>query len=271
MPPAEECPNPECPNKGLLAIDANAVLYLVEGAIKHTQSLFPQLSRTQRLPRVLRELDSYLATIKNFCSTDGSIHISDQVFNEVSLEDRSEIIRKGLVELQNYSRQERRQIHQILLSHFSEQMIISEDEIQALRNLFNDPNVRPQNRDASLIATACHLASNGGRVIVVTGDPDFIHPLNLLMRKGSVTFGDGCSFPTNQIIYRHYFNFVRRLHDCCNMASEIYNDIGNSYINAQLQRLPALRRHDVMSRIVGDLKELIAVHTKALGYKCAVT
>ncbi len=248
-------------------IDANAILFLVEGSIKHTQSLFPELSHAQRLPHVLSELDSCLSTIRHFCGTDESIYVSDRVFDEGSLGDRGALARKGLDELKRYSNQERGQMHQILLSHFPEPMIIPEVEIVALRKLFDDPNVRPQDRDASLIVAACHLASNGERVIVVTSDPDFIRPLNILMAKGSVTFGDGCSFSTERIIYRPYFNFVLCLHDCCNMTSEVYTDIGITYLSAIIRRLAQLRRQDIKSSNERNLIDMLAIHTKSVQYK----
>lgn len=269
MPPNGTCPNQDCPNRGILTLDANSIFYLVEGAIGYVQTLYPDLTNSGRLPHILSQLDSLLGSIRGCCSLDGSLYISDQVFNEVSLDDRQEINRKGLIELRKYNNAQRRQMLQVLQSHFPQPRVVPDQEIQALRGLFHNPEVRPHDRDASLIAVACHLAANGEPVVVLTSDPDFTIPLSWLIRQGSVILGEGDSLPTSRIIHRHYFNFVRRWHDCCNLPSEAYEILGNTYFSAQLQRLPNLRT-GVMRRIVGELRELQAIHTKAVQYKCAL-
>ena len=109
MSPSGRCPKPDCPNRGMLTVDANFIFYLVEGAIRYAQTSYPDLTNADRLPHILEELDGYLGIIKRCCSLDGTLYISDLVFDEVSLNNRREIDRKGLVELKKYSNAERKQ------------------------------------------------------------------------------------------------------------------------------------------------------------------
>lgn len=235
-----------------------------EGAIKYVQEQYPDLkTNARRLPRILEELDRFLKGIENSCSLDGALHISDLVFYEEVLE----VDNKELLELNKYSRVERGQILQVLREHLPQPRVVSPQEIQSLRALFN-PRIRPDDRDASLIVVACHLAANAEPVVVLTSDPDFTDPVKSLVRRRSVTLGR-FTFPTNQIMHRHYFSFMRKFHDCCNLPSEIYEVLGNTYLGAQLQRLPNLRK-DVMKRVVGELQELQIIHAKAVQYKCAM-
>ncbi len=264
MLPNRVCPNPSCPNRGILTLDANSLFFLVEGTIRYVQGQYPDLiTNASRLPRILEELDSYLRTIEGCCSLDGALHISDLVFYEEVLEVDS----KELIELKKYNSAQRGQILQVLREHFPQPRVVSLQEIQSLRALFPNPEIRPHDRDASLMVVACHLAVNERPVVVLTSDPDFTTPIKVLMRQGSVTLGEECTFPTSQIMYRHYFHFMRCLHDCCNLPSERYEVLGNTYIAAQLQRLPSLRK-DVMRRVISEVQEVQAIHVKAVQYKC---
>lgn len=266
MLPNRTCPNSSCPNRGILTLDANSILYLAEGAIRHARTLYPDLTNAGRLPHVSEELDSCLKTIEGCCSLDGALHVSDLVFYEEVLDVES----KGLIELKKYSSTQRRQILQVLQEHFPQPRVTSEHEIQALCSLFNDPSIRPLDRDASLIVVACQLAMNEKPVIVLTSDPDFTVPLNLLMRQGSVTLGGG-TFSTSWIMHRHYFHFIRRLHECCNLSSEVYRVLGDTYLDTQLLRLEGdLKKKTVGRRILSEVRQLLTIHTKAIQYKCTV-
>lgn len=271
MSPNQGCPNPDCPNRGMLTLDANTVFFLVEGAIRRCQVSHPALTNAGRLPCILEELDRYLETIKRCCSLDGTLHISDQVFGEVSLNDRREIVRMGLKELIKYNSSERRQILQVLRRHFPQPPVASEHEIRALRELCLNPDVRLHDRDASLMVVAFHLAGNGESVVVVTSDPDFVKPIRWLVRQGVVTLEEGYAIPTERILNRHYFNFLRRLHDCCNLGTDVYNTLAETYFNAQVERATRLRRDDVFQRVMGELQEIWKVHSVSLQYKDATT
>ena len=269
MLPNRSCPHPNCPNGGILVVDANSIFFLVEGAIAYTETLCPKLTNSERLPYILEDLDGYLDTVKRSCGLDGNLHISEPVFGEVSLDNRREIERKDLSQLRKYSNAQRRQMLRVLQNHFPEPRVTSDDEVRAVCNLFSDAATRPFDRDASLIVTALHLAANEDPVVVITSDPDFTTPLNLLMESGTVTLGGGRSYPTSRIMGRHYFHFIRRLHDCCNLPSDVYEVLGNTYILAQVQRLPTLRTA-VAKRVTTELQELLGIHTTAVQYKCAV-
>ncbi len=269
MSPNTTCPNPDCPNRGILTLDANSIFYLVEGAIGYAQALYPDLTNVGRLPHILEELNSYLETIKSCCSLDGTLHISDQVFDEVSLDDRREIVRKGLIQLKKYNEAERRQMLQVLRNHFPQPRVVSEQEIRAMRGLFPNPEICPHDRDASLIVVACDLAASGQPTIVLTSDPDFIAPIRWLMQQGVVTLSGGHTFPTDRILNRRYFHFLLRLHDCCNLTSDKYKPLAEVYFNAQVQRLPGLRRNDVGRRVTNELQEMWKIHTRSVQYKVA--
>ncbi len=267
MSPSGRCPKPDCPNRGMLTVDANFIFYLVEGAIRYAQTSYPDLTNADRLPHILEELDGYLGIIKRCCSLDGTLYISDLVFDEVSLNNRREIDRKGLVELKKYSNAERRQIFQALRNHFPQPRIVSEQKIQALRGLFPNPEICPHDRDASLMVVVCDLAACGQPTIVLTSDPDFVAPIRWLVRQGVATLGGGHTFPTSQIQNRHYFHFLLSLHDCCNLDTNKYNPLAEVYFNAQIQRSEQLRSGSVFRRIMNELQEIWKIHSASLQHK----
>ena len=270
MSPNTTCPNPDCPNRGILTLDANTLFFLIEGTIRYVQDQYSDLTtNASRVPRILEEFDGYLGIIKGCCSLDGTLYISDRVFNEVSLDDRREIDRKGLIELKKYNNAQRGQILQVLQDHFPQPTVVSEQEIQSLRALFPNPEIRPHDRDASLMVVACDLATGGQPTIVLTSDPDFIAPIRWLMQQGVVTLGTGHTFPTDRILSRTYFHFLLRLHDCCSLASDRYNPLVEAYFSAQVQRLRRLRRNNVVKRITDELQEMWKIHTKSVQYKVA--
>lgn len=266
MPPNKTCTNSGCPNRGILTLDANSLFFLIEGTIRYVQGQYPGLTtNASRLPRILEELDSYLRTIEGCCSLDGALHVSDLVFYEEVLE----VDRKELIELKKYNSAQRGQILQVLREHFPQPRVVSQQEIQSLCALFPNPEICPHDKDASLIVVACDLATSGQPTIVLTSDPDFIAPIRWLMQQGVVTLGTEHTFPTNQIMDRHYFHFVRCLHDCCNLPTARYEALGNTYIAAQLQRLPNLKKN-VMRRVISEVQEVQAIHVKAVQYKCTI-
>jgi len=270
MLPNRTCPNSNCANRGILTLDANSLFFLIEGTIRYVQGQYLDLTtNTSRVPCILEELDSYLGIIKGCCSLDGTLYISDWVFNEVSLDDRREIIRKGLIELKKYSNAQRGQMLQVLRSHFPRPTVVSEQEIRAMRGLFPNPEICPHDRDASLIIVACGLATCGQPTIVLTSDPDFAAPIKWLVRQSVVTLSEGHTFPTDRILNRTYFHFLLRLHDCCGLASDRYKPLAEAYFNAQVQRLPRLRRNNVVKRITDELQEMWKIHTKSVQYKVA--
>lgn len=267
MSPRSPCNKLECPNNGKLVLDANSVFYIAEGAIKSVEAQHPDLTNANRLPYILDELDYLLNTIRSCCSRDGNLHISDCVMSEVSLDDKREIDRKGLAELGKFSNSQRRNMFQILCHYFPIPVVVSEQEIQAVRRLFNNPRIRPNNRDASLLRVTLGLAINGEVAIVVTSDPDFIKPIRWLIKQGKVSLGEGHPVPTDKILNTNYFHFLLRLHDCCVLSSDKYKPLAEAYFNAQVQRLPGLRRNNVSKRVSEELQIMWKIHTTSVQYK----
>lgn len=255
-------------SRGILTLDANSIFYVVEGAIGYAQALYPDLTNAGRLPHILEELDTYLETIKSCCSLDGTLHISDQVFDEVSLDDRREIVRKGLIQLKKYNEAERRQMLQVLRDHFPRPSVVPEREIQELCDLYPNLDIRPHDRDASLIVVACHLAARGQNTVVLTSDPDFIEPIKRLMHQGPVILG-GETFPTNKIIYRDYFRFLLRLHDGCSLPTARYEPLATAYYAALVTRLPKLEKQEVINRDRKTLMEVWKIHSESIRLKAA--
>jgi hypothetical protein len=215
------------------------------------------------LPLVLKQVDGLFVTIESCCSLDGAVHISELVLYEEVLQTDS----KDLVEFNKHTGTEQRKLLGLVQQHFAQPIFISEQEARALYRLYKDPRVRLKNRDASLVVAACHLSVNGERVVVLSADPDFDVPVTWLMRQGTVVLEERV-FNTASILSRKYLNFMRRLHDCCQVPSETYRALGDAYIDGQLVRLSNLKRKDTHRRIVGDLRQIQGVHTKALLFKC---
>jgi hypothetical protein len=251
-------------------VDANSIFYLVEGAIWRAEVLYPGASRSDLLPHIIAELDDCLKTVRSCCSLDGEIHISERVFNEVSLHDRSDLERKGLERLRGFTGRQRGTMRELLSAHLGLPTVVSQADVDALRGGFRDRTVRPHDADGSLIVLACQLSAEGNPVVIVTSDPDLFAAVGQLVESDYVRLAGSVDLPTGQVRCRHYFNFVRRLHDCCNLASEVYEVVGNSYIISQMERMPSLRRQATTRRVRTELRQVLAVHTTALQHKCAV-
>jgi hypothetical protein len=268
MWPNTTCPNPDCPNRGILTLDANTLFFLIEGTISYVQNQYPDLTtKASRLPRILEELDRYLGVIKGRCSLDGDLHISDRVLHEEVLvvDPRA----KDLAMLKNYRNVEREQILGVVRDHFPQPTIVPDREIRALRGLFDNPDIRPDDRDASLIVVVCHLATNGLPTIVLTDDPDFVAPIKWLMRQESVILGEQLTFATNRIMYRDYFGFLWQLHDCCSLPTPRYKPLATAYYNALLKRLPDLTNPEVRNRDMERLRKAWSIHTDSIQFKAA--
>ena len=262
------CRDVSCANSGVPVVDANSIFYLVEGAISRAEDLYPDAGRSQLLPHILGELDDYLKTIRACCSLDGDIHISERVFNEVSLHDRHDLHRKGLERLRRFTDRQRGEMREVLSAHLGQPTVVSQAHIVALQGHFGDPAVRPHDRDGSLIVLACELSAAGDPVVIVTSDPDLFTAVGRLVQTDSVRLAGRVDLPTGQIMCRDYFNFVRRLHDCCNLESGAYEVLGNTYIISQIERIPTLRRQGTTRRVRTELRQVLAIHTKALQHKC---
>lgn len=248
-------------------MDANFLLCLIEGTIRYVQDQFPNLiTNANRLPQIIQELETNLMIIKDCCSLDGDLKISSQVlFEEVIEVDPRQ---KGLEQLRKYNNRSLTEIMQIVRSNFPNHNLVSEQEIQDIRELFNDPNVRPADRDASLIVLACQLGLNDQKPIVLTSDPDFHSPIKYLMAQNTISLS-GNNYPTNQLLYRNYFSFLIRMHDCCNLDTQRYTSFAVQYYNGLVNRIPDLRRENVIKRTLMDLSEMWDIHTTSILYKGA--
>lgn len=116
---------------------------------------------------------------------------------------------------------------------------------------------------------ACELSADGDPVVIVTSDPDLFTAVCRLVQRDSVRVSGMVDLPTKQIMCRDYFNFVRRLHDCCNLVSGAYEMLGNTYILSQIEWMPRLRRQATSRRVRTELRQVLAIHTKTLQHKCA--
>lgn len=246
-------------------MDANFLLYLIEGTIKYVQVQFPTLTtNSSRLPQVLQELDTNLKLLKNCCSVDGDLKTSSQVLIEEVLE--VDPNQKELEQLRKYNRRNVAEIMQIVRSNFPNHNIVVEQEIHDLRRLFDNPNVRPADRDASLIVLACQLGLTGQKPIVLTSDHDFHIPIKYLMAQNTISIL-GNSYPTNQLVYRDYYLFIRRMHDCCNLSTERYSPLAYEYHSALVNRVLNLRKQDVIKRTIVYLGKMWDIHTISILYK----
>ena len=267
MPSNRTCPNPSCPNRGVLVLDTNFLLFLIEGTIRYVRDYYPDLTtKASRLEHVLDELAHHLSIIRDCCSLDGNLHISNRVlYEEVLVVDPRA---KDLAQLKSYRNGERARILRVVCNHFPQPSIVPDREIQALRSQFTNPNIRPEDRDASLMIVACHLATSGQPTIVLTNDPDFVDPIKLLMHQGSVGLGEE-TFPTNLIIYRDYSKFLLRLHDCCGLPTTRYKPLAIAYLLALYKRSPNLERQEVRRRDEESFEKGLKILADSIEFKSA--
>lgn len=262
MLPNRLCTDPDCPNRGFLALDANFIFYLIEGTIRSVQQRCPELrTNANRLDRIIDELDINLRIIENCCCVDGVLHISDRMLHDevLAVDPRSQ----NLVELSKYNEVERRSILRVLRNHFIEPTIVQENEVNDLRGIFHNPNDRPDDIDATLIVAACHLSIGNRRTLILTSDPDFSKPVRSLMHRGTVILGEN-ELPTESLINMDYFSFIQRLHDCCCLPTDRYKPLAEIFHAALVIRLPKIRRSAVEKRDTQRLLKVWAIHTESI-------
>lgn len=259
------CPFEDCPNRGFLALDANFLFYIIEGTIKYVQDSYPDLTtHSDRVETILLELRNILGLISNCCSSGEQLHISDRILNEEVLSVIPED--KDLIQLSRYTHAQRSRILRAVREFLPNPIVVNDIEVEDLRNVFQDPDINPDEYDATLIISACRLSNSESRAIIITSDPDFSDPITILMQLEEVILG-GNTYQTTNLSSRDFFRFLIQIHDCCTLSSDRYSPLIEAFFGAHLRRLPRLNHDNVHTRTIGELDSFFQINNESLRLK----
>lgn len=223
------CTNTECPNWGKLVVDANVVRYLLGGTIDMVGRGYVDKSWSQKLPYVKADLKTNLEILKR-CSCDNELYISDPVLSEeLDVANLKDGAHPPDLSQSVYSTQDVTTLRQVVLGCICVPTSTTDSEIAEFRSLLKNHGSDLADRDASLILVASKLSQYGIPTIIISQDPDFAGPWQILAELGNFSLG-GITYRTDKLMLRSYADFITRAHECCTYSSEKYSALLNAWL-----------------------------------------
>lgn len=226
---SNNCLKADCPNWGTLVIDANVVHYVLRGTIHMVAATYVNRTWPQRLPNVKASFKSNLELIKRCSSSsNGKLQASEPVLNELDADRISESACPLDRSRSVYTQHELQELVLLIQNCFCTPVITINQEILELQSLLRSYGVHLKDRDTSLIVAACKITQQGVPTIIVTADPHFIEPWEILSQLKSIQL-QGVLYSTEELMLRTYSAFMTQSHDCCNCSSDIYRPLFNAW------------------------------------------
>jgi len=230
-----DCSKMACPNRGKLVVDANVIRYILGGTIDIVGQVHAEKSWAERLPEVQTLLTSHLGLIKR-CSNDGHLYVSDPVWSqELGVDSLRESAHPVKHSRGVYNKSEVGTLHEIIHGHVDVRMDVTQAEITEFRLLMVSHGCRLDDRDASLMLVACKLAQTESSSILISDDPDFSEPWQMLARLNSFHL-QGNTYKSDKLVLCSYAGFVTRAHDCCSCSSDGYRALFNAWLYPLVER-----------------------------------
>lgn len=257
----DTCTDKDCVNWGKLVIDANVVRYVLGGTVDIAGQRGVEKLWSQRFPRVLTDFKTNLELVAR-CSCDGLLYTSEPVLSEelnvASLRDSAH---PPDLSRSVYSTREITPLRQVMLNCVCVPTDTPVSEIRVLQGLLKDHGSDLADRDVSLLLVACKLSQGEIPVIIISDDPDFSKPWQILAELKTIPL-QGIAYRTEKLVLRSYADFMTLSHECCNCASEKYSALLNAWL------LPIILRH-ITSMSQEGRANLIKRVTKAIRIKDA--
>lgn len=265
------CPKPEgCLNRGRLVLDADSVVFLLNGTVLFVREAYPQL-RTwdMKIPVVRDALQDLLSDFRR-CAEDGLLHVSEIVLaEELDLVSPCSSVRKWLdaSELRHVRRRHRRELQSVLSQDLSP-FPADDAMMQSLRSEFS-PAIRPADRDAAVLLAACQVGNDGYRTLLVAHDHGYSKPVRQLRRDSPVMLADGMTMSTTQLEHWPYENFILTAHNSCCLDSGRFECLARAFYSPQLRRIEKLENGGLARRIVGEVVPFVKEQTRSIRNKAA--
>ena len=225
----EACTNADCPNWGKLVVDANVVRYMLAGTIDVVGQRYVDKSWSQKLQYVKADLKTNLEIIRR-CSCDNQLYISEPVLSEeLNVANLKDSAHPPDLSRSVYSTTDVTTLRQVVLGCVSASTSITDSETTELRNFLKNHGSVLADRDASLMLVACKLSQSGIPTIIVSEDPDFVKPWQVLAELGNFSL-QGITYRTDKLMLRSYADFITLSHDCCTCPSDKYSALLNAWL-----------------------------------------
>ena len=230
-----DCSTKDCPNRGNLVVDANVIRYILGGTIDIVGHEYKEKSWAESLPEVQTFLPSHLGLIKR-CSEDGHLYVSEPIWSEELDIDR---LRESAHPVEDsrsvYTKREVGTLRDIIHGHVDVRMDVTPAEIVEFCQIMVSHGCQLDDHDASLMLVACKLAQSESSSILISDDPDFLKPWQMLAKFNSFTL-QGNTYKTDKLVLRTYAGFVTRAHDCCSCSSDRYRALFNAWLYPLVER-----------------------------------
>lgn len=225
----EMCTNADCPNWGKLVVDANVVRYVLGGTIDMVGQRCVDKSWSQKLQYVKADLKTNLEIIRR-CSCDNQLYISDPVLSEeLNVANLKDGAHPPDLSQSVYSTRDVTTLRQVVLGCVCVPTSTTDSEITELRSLLKNHGSDLADRDASLILVASKLSQCGIPVIIISEDPDFTEPWQILAELGNFSLR-GITYRTDKLMLRSYADFITLSHECCTCSSDKYSALLNAWL-----------------------------------------
>ncbi len=213
-------------------------------------------SWAQKLPEVQTYLTSNFDLIKR-CSHDTHLYISDVVWSqELDIDRLRESAHPANHSGSVYSKNEVKTLRAVINDCVKVRLDITELEIAEFQHLLKSYGCEFGDHDASLMLVACKLGQSECQSVLISEDPDFQKPWQVLVQLGSFCI-QGVTYNSNWLTIRSYAHFVTVAHDCCSCSSDTYRALFHAWL------LPLLKRKIIKKR-QGDRIDLFGHILSAL-------
>jgi len=248
------CPRTHCINKGILVLDADSVVFLLNGIILFVRDTYEELREWDRRLSKIEETLAEVLSIFCRCAPDGQLHIPETILHEeLDLVKPSRSVEKWLPgSYLGALRKRHLRVVQNGLAASVHPSPVNDDEKESLRQIFG-PEARPGDRDATVLLLACELSHSGQRTLVVAHDHGYKRPISILQRTSMVQLASGRTLSPTHLEWRPYENFVLRLHESCCLDSERFDRLSFAFCRPQWKRLEEIDNRGTRARIIGGV------------------
>jgi len=248
------CSRSNCLNKGLLLIDADSMVFLLNGTVTYVVKNCPEVrTQDERASTVIEELMEHLRTLTR-CTLDGHLYTSERIlYEELDIVRPCPSVEKWLrgSALGRLHRRHMRPIQQVLHQHLSP--ILADDDVKnALRQKCGE-RIWPTDRDATLLAAACEKADSGERTLILAHNHGYEAPIRRLRLNEVLVLGSGRELSTRSLERRPYERFLLTLHGSCCVDSARFKALARAFYKPQMRRLGKTKKQRIKDLITASV------------------
>lgn len=259
--PFDKCPkNNNCRINCFLITDTNSIFYLVQALINDIEINHTQLGRNSKFILFSQKISGILEKFSH-CSLNNIINISEAVFDyEISpikkINNRNSTLRRKMSDFNTMCSHLNRNFGKIedIFRNYINIEIVNNEELNEFREFF-PIQIRPIDRDASLLLFGLKKANNECETLILTDDNHIEKAYKYLISHPHISLSSGQLNP-ERLYTLNYFNFLTTLTDCCQICAEEYVVLYNQYIASW-----EIRRREVGTNFQRTIQTFINLYT----------